>query len=197
MGIKALVANERFEVILCWKAGGKRDFILFIFPRCYAILFFVTMVFLVFDLVPTTGKANEAFWMPPVFAATASFSGSQPQTLEHSPFFFMRIILFVTATESIPEILIVLVILCWELRVHTLCAGPRVSSECTRRSWGKSSCPTVAHKAPLVEEFNQGMFAMTRDGARVTDGCGIVWLVIVGGRRIAGETGKQSLSKGA
>jgi hypothetical protein len=64
-----------------------------------------------------------------------------------------------------------------------------------RRGW-QSRGAAVADKVALIEQLNQIVFAVARDGTRVTDSCSLIRLGRGGRGRIAGKTGKETLAQG-
>lgn len=77
----------------------------------------------------------------------------------------MRIIFLSTATESISEIVIVFVIRRGLLGVDTLTAGLRVFAQCAGGCSRHTSRTAIANEAALIEKFDEGVFAVTGDGA--------------------------------
>lgn len=137
--------------------------------------------------------------MPPVLSTTTRLVGAQAETLEHSPLLLERIVIALASTESVPKVLVVLVV---DIGLFGVYASPGVGGRVeAQRTWaglGESGGAAVAGEVPLGEDFDQGVFAMALHGAGVTDPRSIV----VGsfgvlGRWIAGQTCEHSLAEGA
>lgn len=109
----------------------------------------------------------------------------------------MRVVVFSTSTESVSEVLVVFVGFRGLLsRYVALLAGLRVQPERAWRCFWHTSSTAIAYEVALVEQFNEGMFSVARDGTRVAYCCG---RIAVGGsrrRQIAGQTGIQALTQG-
>lgn len=78
----------------------------------------------------------------------------------------MCVIVLTTATENVLEVLVVLVGPCRLLSSHvTLLSSLGVDAKRAGCRLGYSSCAAIADEVALVEELDQSVFAMARDGA--------------------------------
>jgi hypothetical protein len=105
--------------------------------------------------------------------------------LEHRALLLVRIILLTTATESVPEVVVVRVAGRWLLRVSAFPPGLQIITECTGRGRREARCSAVTDEVALVEQLHQGVFAVAGDGAGVADGGGGILIVRVLRRGVA------------
>jgi len=137
--------------------------------------------------------------MPPILATAARLVRAKTQTLEHGAFLLKGVIIAFATAETIAEVLIVLVAGICLLRVDaTLSVRRRVKAEGTGARRRIPDRTAIAGKVSLVEYLDKGMFAVALHGARVADTGGrIVRVARIRWRRVAGDTGKDALAKGA
>lgn len=101
----------------------------------------------------------------------------------------MRIVVLAAAAEPVPEVLVVLVALRRLLSGHTSFLASRgVHAQGAWCGFGEARGSAVADEVALVEELDEGVFAVAGDGAGVADGGGDIWIGGVDRRRIAIQT---------
>lgn len=89
----------------------------------------------------------------------------------------MRFIVYGARTESVPEVLVVLVVGIWLLGVDaTLRVGFGVDAKGAFLLRSKSCCAAIASKVALLEDLDQVVFAMALNGARIAYTGWVVWI---------------------
>ena len=123
---------------------------------------------------------------------------AEAQTLKHGALLLKRVIVALAAAEAISEVVVVLVVRVWILGVHAvLGVGGWVDTQIAGARRRKPRRAAVAGEIPLVEDLNEGMFAVALDGARVAHSGGVVRIGLVLRRGVARQTCEDALAEGA
>lgn len=116
----------------------------------------------------------------------------------HSALLLERVIVALADAESVAEVVVVLVVRGWLLRVDaTLGISRRVQPQSTRRSRGQACGAAVACEVAFGKYLNELVLTMALYGAGVANTSGIVRISRVGGRRIAGQAREHTLTEGS
>jgi hypothetical protein len=87
----------------------------------------------------------------------------------------MRVVFFVTSAERIPEIMIVLVASSGLFSSHaTLLSSLGTDAQGAWCFLGQARSSAVTNKVALIEELDERVFAVARDGAGVADGSRLI-----------------------
>ena len=110
--------------------------------------------------------------MVPVLATPTRLRRSETQTLEHCSLLLEGIIVALASAEAVLEILVVLVVRVGLLGVYAATGvGLAVGAQAARACGGDARGAAVASEVALLEDLDEGMLAMTLDGAGVADSC--------------------------
>jgi hypothetical protein len=132
--------------------------------------------------------------MPPILSTATVFDRTQTQALEHGALLFLGIILFTTCAKAARKVVVVLVILVWSFASDVaLLGGGLVDAEGAWSGRGYSGGTTVTYKVTFGEEFDEFVFAVTRDTARVAYSGWGVRLVVRELRRVTCQASKDGL----
>jgi hypothetical protein len=107
----------------------------------------------------------------------------------------VRIIFLSTATESVSEIMVVFVVRGGLLGVNAFTTGLRVFAQCAGRCSRHASRTAIANEAALIEKFDESMFAVAGDRARITDRGGSIRVIGVVGNGVTGQTSEEALAQ--
>lgn len=136
--------------------------------------------------------------MIPVFAASTCFSSSQAKTLEHCALLLERIIVALAAAESIAEVVIVLVVHIGLLGVNpTSSVSGLVQAESTWACRWDALGTAVACEVALLEDLDEGMFAVALDRTSIADTCRGPVVAFFRWWGVASQASKDSLSQRA
>lgn len=117
--------------------------------------------------------------------------------MEHGPLLLKRVIIALAAAEPIPEVMVVLVVGIWLLRVHaTLGARLLIDAQVAGARGWEARGTAVAGEVALGKNFDESVLAVALDGAGVADAGRVVGRFRVGGWWVAGQTGEDGLAEG-
>jgi hypothetical protein len=134
--------------------------------------------------------------MIPIFAASASLSCAQTETLEHCALLLEWIVIAVAAAEPIAEVVVVLVVHIGFFGVNTASGvGCLVQAEGTWACRGDTLGTTVACEVTLLENLDEVVFAVALNRACVADAGRCPIITIFSGRWVASQTCEDSLSQ--
>lgn len=136
--------------------------------------------------------------MPPVLATAAGLVRPQRQTLKHGTFLLEGIVVALAATEAVAEVLVVLVVGVWLLRVDAaFSVRLRIDAQGARARFWESRGAAIAGKVALIEDLDERVFTVALHGTGVADTGRIVGIRRARGRRVAGQTGEDTLTERA
>ncbi len=134
--------------------------------------------------------------MPPILAAATLLMGPQAQALEHGAFLLKWIIIALASAETIPKVLVVLVLRAGFLRMDSsFGVGLGVDAQAAWGGFREACGAAVAGEIALGEDLNEGMLAVALDRACVAYSGGIVRVLGIRRRRVAGKAGEDGLAQ--
>lgn len=132
--------------------------------------------------------------MIPIFTTSTSFLCPQTKALEHGALLLKGVVIAFATTKSVTEIVVVFVVGIRLLRVDsTAGVGSLVGAQGAWASRWDSSRAAIAGEVSLLENLDEGMFAMALDGTGVADTSGVPSTASLCRRRIAGQASKDIL----